>query len=390
MGPLAAYSIKSAILLSALFAIYMLTLGRKKWPSLRRFSLIGICLASLSLPLLYAYRMHIRPVATVVDLTPPAPNVTVSDNFTPLIFTVIAGIIASGICMGTVISIIGLIRILTLRTTTVYSHGFKFKVIDTAQTSPFCFCGSIYISKEDLDDIPEMIITHEHSHIRHLHFIDLFIGRLTLISQWWNPFAWMLSREMQLVHEYQADSDVLSAGHDSKEYQYLLLARATADTRYGLTSGFRHSELKRRLKMINRERRGRRTVAALIMVTSSVLFTVALPSTPVISYVNGCLASIRIYSFRDDQRKNTVKSSEGQPHVILNGTPMPYGDLISINPQAIKSISVWKDQPEYPDGVIEIETKPGMSIYKPDDSPKSEKIEEIKVIGYGIEKKNDK
>ncbi|MDE7345200.1 MAG: hypothetical protein K2N48_00475 [Muribaculaceae bacterium] len=387
MGPLAAYSIKSAILLSALFAIYMLALGRKKWPSLRRFSLLGICIASLSLPLLYAYRMHIRPVATVVDLTPPAPNVTVSDNFTPFIFTVIAGIIASGICVGIVISIIGLIRILTIRTTTVYSHGFKFKLIDTAQATPFCFCGSIYISKEDLDDIPEMIITHEHSHIRHLHFIDLFIGRLTLIAQWWNPFAWMLCREMRLVHEFQADGDVLSAGYDSKEYQYLLLARATTDTKYSLTSGFRHCELKRRLKMINRQRTGRRAVAALIMVTSSVLLGVALPSSPVISYVNGCLTAIRVYSFRDNQRKDTVKSTEGQPHVILNGTPMPYGDLISIDPQAIKSISVWKDQPEYPDGVIEIETKPGMSIYKPDDSPKSEKVEEIKVIGYGMQKR---
>ncbi|MDE6510682.1 MAG: hypothetical protein K2L00_01115, partial [Muribaculaceae bacterium] len=209
MGPLAAYSIKSAILLSALFATYMLTLGRKNWPSLRRFSLLGICLASLGLPLLHAYSMHIRPVATVLYLTPPVPTVDTSDNFAPFIFTVIASIIASGICVGILISIIGLIRILTLRTTTVYSHGHNFKVIDTAQASPFCFCGSIYISKEDLEDLPEMIAIHEHSHIRHLHFIDLLIGRIALILQWWNPLAWMLSREMQLVHEYQADSDVL-------------------------------------------------------------------------------------------------------------------------------------------------------------------------------------
>ncbi len=388
MGPLAAYSIKCAILLSALFAIYMLILGRKKWPSLRRFSLLGICLASLCLPLLNTYSMHVRPVATVLYLTPPVPTVDTSDNFAPFIFTVIASIIASGICVGIVISILGLIRILTLRTTRVYSHGHKFKVIDTAQASPFCFCGSIYISKEDLDDLPEMIVIHEHSHIRHMHFIDLFIGRMALIVQWWNPFAWMLSREMQRVHEYQADGDVLSAGHDSKEYQYLLLARATADTKYGLTSGFRHCELKRRLKMINRGKTGRRTVAALFMVISSVLVTVAFPASPIISYVNGCLTAIRVYSFRNDQREDTVKSTEGQPHIILDGTPMPYEDLISIDPNAIKSISVWKDQPEYPNGVIEIETKPGMSNYKPENSQKSEKVEGIKVIGYGMQKKH--
>ena len=318
MGPLAAYSIKSALLLSALFVIYMLTLGRKNWPSLRRFSLLGICLASLGLPLLHAYSMHIRPVATVLYLTPPMPTVDTSDNLTPFIFTVIAAIIASGVCVGIVISILGLIRILTLRTTTVYSHGIKFKVTDTTQTSPFCFCGSIYISKEDLADLPEMIVIHEHSHIRHMHFIDLFIGRIALIVQWWNPFAWMLGREMQLVHEYQADGDVLSAGHDSKEYQYLLLARATADTKYALTSGFRHCELKRRLKMINRERSGRRTVTALVMVISSVLVAVAFPASPIISYVNGCLTAIRVYSFQDDQRKYTVNSTEGQPRATAS------------------------------------------------------------------------
>lgn len=386
MGLLAAYSIKGAILLSALFAIYMLTLGRKKCPSVRRFSLLGICIASLCLPLLYVYGMYVRPVATYVDLTLPTPTVTISENFTPFIFTVIAGIIASGICVGTAISIIGLIHILTLRTTTVCSHGHKFKVIDAPQTSPFCFYGSIYISKEDLNDLPEMILIHEQSHIRHRHFIDLIIGRMTLIAQWWNPFAWMLSREMQLIHEYQADGDVLSAGHDSKEYQYLLLSRATADTRYGLTSGFRHSELKRRLRMINHRKTGRRTVAALIMVISSVLVAVALPVSPMVSYVNGCFTAIRIYSLRNDPRKDTVRRTEGQPHVILDGTAMPYGDLISIDPQAIESISVWKNQPEHPYGVIEIKTKPGIDISKTGDSPE---IEEIKVIGYGTVKKKN-
>lgn len=388
MGPLAAYSIKGAILLSALFAMYMLTLGRKKCPSVRRFSLLGICIASLCLPPLYVYGMYVRPVATYVDLTLPTPTVTISENFTPFIFTVIAGIIASGMCVGTAISIIGLIRILTLRTTTVYSNGHKFKVIDAAQASPFCFCGSIYITKKYLDDLPEMILIHEQSHIRHRHFIDLIIGRMTLIAQWWNPFTWMLSREMQLVHEYQADGDVLIAGHDSKEYQYLLLSRATADNGYGLTNGFRHSELKRRLRMINHGRTGRRRVAALIMVISSALFAVALPVSPMVSYVNGCFTAIRIHSLRNDPRKDTVRSTEGQPHVILDGTAMPYGDIISIDPKAIESISVWKDRPEYPYGVIEIETKPGMSSHKPQDSPESEKVEEIKVIGYGIQKKN--
>ncbi|MDE6342589.1 MAG: M56 family metallopeptidase [Muribaculaceae bacterium] len=325
-----------------------------------------------------------------MDLTLHTPTVNVSDNFTPLIFTVIAGIIASGICVSIVISIIGLIRIQTLRTTTVYSHGFKFKVIDNVQISPFCFCGSIYISKEDLDDIPEMILTHETSHIGHLHFIDLFIGRILLILQWWNPLVWLFVREMQQVHEYQADNDVLNAGYDSKEYQYLLLNRAIGDTRYSFVSGFKHSELKKRLRMINREKSGRMKVIALlvIMLTSASFASFALRNSSIILFINEKLSAINIDSFRQTMVEPEVKTLEGQPHIIVNGTDMPSESINSIDPSAIKSISVRKDQPEYPYGVIEIETKPGMNIHKTDDSPKTEETEGIKVIGYGMQKRN--
>ena len=389
MGPLAAYSIKSAILLSFLFAIYKLTLGRQKDASLRRAILLCICLASIILPLFHDFGFRNDSYDRTVELTMPTPTMIVSTIYVSAIYRVITAAIVTGICVGTIVSIIGLARIVMLRTRTVYDRGHKFRIMTEGHASPFCFLGSIYLSEDDFSKLPEMILTHETGHISHLHFIDLLIGRILLIMQWWNPLAWLFVKEMQHVHEYQADNDVLNAGYDSKEYQYLLLNRAIGDTRYSFVSGFKHSELKKRLRMINSDKPGRRKVIALLIISliSASFVSLALPKSSIILFINNNLSAISIDSYRQTPRETEVITSDGQPQVIVDGTAIPYESIKSIDNNAIESISVWKNQPEYPYGVIEIETKPGMSIYRPDDSSKTENIEEIKVIGYGMQKK---
>lgn len=313
-----------------------------------------------------------------------------SETVAPIIYTAIAIIITLGICIGVLMSISGVIRILALRTTTVCRKGQKLKLINQTgkgNTSPFCFCGSIYISEADFNKMPEMILTHENSHIRHLHFIDLFIGQLVRILQWWNPLAWMMVREMQMVHEYQADSDVLEAGYDSKEYQYLLLDRATGDTKYTLTNGFRHRELKRRLRMINREKPRRSVAAVLFLLIPASFITFALPTTPIVSHISASLMPIGLSSLRNESQNDSTKTLDGPPLIILNGSPIPNEELTSVNPEAIESISVWKDQPEYPNGVIEIKTKPGMDIFQTSDKPKPKETKELRILGYGTERK---
>lgn len=390
MGPLAAYSIKSALLLSILLAIYMLTLGRQKDASLRRVALLCICIVSIFLPFLYSHGFREDALQHVIVYTMPTPTEIAGPISISITERIITATIISGICIGAIISIIGLTRILSLRTMTVYNRDQKFRIISEGQSSPFCFCGSIYLSDKDFSDLPEMILSHETSHIRHLHFIDLFIGRIFLILQWWNPLTWLFVREMQQVHEYQADNDVLNAGYDPKEYQYLLLNRAIGDTSYSFVSGFKHSELKKRLRMINREKSGKRKVIALlVMILSATFISTALPKSKIIVFINDKFSAIGLDSFQQTKIETEVKTVEGQPHIIVDGASIPYESINNIDPNAIESISVWKDQPEYPYGVIEIETKPGVDIYKSDDSPQIEETEEIKVIGYGTAKRMD-
>ncbi len=384
MGPLAAYSIKSAMLLALLFALYIPTLGRLKAANMRRLAILCICILSLILPIAFDYGFRDDNVETAIDLTLPTPTLIASEVSIHPIYTIIAIAITIGIVIATIVSIVGLVRLLMVDKKTAYLHGHKLKVLTNVHSSPFCFCGSIYISKEDFDQLPEMILAHENSHISHLHFIDLFIGRILLIMQWWNPMAWLLSKEMQRVHEYQADSDVLEAGYDSKEYQYLLLRRVVGDTRYSLVSGFKHKELKNRLKMINREKSGPTKIIFLMMLIPASLVTLAIPVSPVVLLINDHFSPISFETLHHTPSESSKQTLEGKPDIIVNGTPVPYESIDRINTEAIERIDVWKNNPEHPHGVVQIETKTGYDI---DNLRSTDKIDNIEIIGVGTIRK---
>lgn len=89
---------------------------------------------------------------------------------------------------------------------------------------PFSFFHWIFVcpgahTAEELHEI----LTHECTHARQWHSIDVLIGELACIVCWFNPFAWLMKREIRTNLEYLADEKVLETGHDSRTYQYHLL-----------------------------------------------------------------------------------------------------------------------------------------------------------------------
>lgn len=399
MGPLAAYSFKTALLLSVMFAVYMLSISRVKDASLRRVSLLGVYLLSLTLPLIdftskNTPRVSLTDVpfeAMDVKTLPATANITL-----PIIFDVVAMIIVGGMLIVTLISLYTVMSMLLigLKARTVDYSCYKIKVIEGKNFSPFCFLGSIYISRNDHKDLPEMILTHEISHIRHHHFIDLILGRILLILQWWNPCCWLMARELQQVHEYQADSDVLKEGYDRKEYQYLLLSRTVG---YQIApfaiSGFGQSKLKNRLKMMTSEKSGKiRKIASLLIIPGAVIALMVLSSPVVSSVTNGIATSLS----NDEVFSNDEKSEDSaivlpipnsQPHYKINGELIDSSVMSRLSPDAIQEIFVNRQNTtEYPNGLIDITLKPGYSIEDAlTDAPMP--TETIEVIGHGVQKK---
>lgn len=374
MGLLAAYSIKTALLLSVMYAVYMLSLSGLKDASLRRAILLSIFLLSFILPLI---DINIHTDETIyTDVTSDAIElptiITDAGESLSKVFKVIAILIISGMILMVLISLYTVITmsLMSLRAKTIDCYWYRLKVIEGKVFSPFCFCGRIYISENEYESISDMILAHEMSHIRHHHFLDLIIIRVMLILQWWNPFCWLMVREVQQVHEYQADADVLKAGYDSKEYQYLLLNRAVGRLIDPFASnGFKQSKLKNRLKMINRNDSGKIMKMSTLLLIPGAVAAFMLLSTPMFSSVTDSISkSLNNAGIESKEERSTDEVADAEIpkkkiHYKINGELVDQAIISRLKKDAIEAITVYKDNvSEHPDGLIDIELKYGYSL----------------------------
>ena len=117
--------------------------------------------------------------------------------------------------------------------------------------TPFNYGHYIMLSEKDYHEHPDTILTHELAHYWFSHSFDIALIEFLTFLQWYNPVVRLLKKEIQKVHEFQADAEVLKKGIDATTYQ-LLLVQKTVDSRvYRFTNRFNHSKLKTRFTMMS-------------------------------------------------------------------------------------------------------------------------------------------
>ena len=147
-------------------------------------------------------------------------------------------------------------------------------------SGPFSFFHWIFIhpTSHTEDELSE-ILTHEQTHANQWHSIDVLVSEIVCIFCWFNPFAWLMKREIRTNLEYLADNRVLETGHDSKAYQYHLLGLSHHKAAATIYNSFNVLPLKKRIKMMNKTRTreiGRTKylmflpLAALLMIISNI------------------------------------------------------------------------------------------------------------------------
>lgn len=137
------------------------------------------------------------------------------------------------------------------------ADGTWLHVVPDDGVSPFSYFRHIVISQQDYDDSPREILTHEQAHIRLHHSLDVLLMNLVAAVQWWNPAAWLLRRELQQVHEYEADEAVLKRGVDARQYQLLLIRKSVGNQLFSMANNLNHQSLKKRIRMMTRKRSSR-------------------------------------------------------------------------------------------------------------------------------------
>ncbi|MDB0796191.1 M56 family metallopeptidase [Phocaeicola vulgatus] len=233
--------------------------------------------------------------------------------------------------------------------------------------NPFSFWQWIFIYLPGLkEDEKQEILTHEQTHVRQWHSIDVIISEIVNIICWMNPFAWLLKTEIRLNLEYLADHKVMESGTNKKAYQYHLLGLANQNRQTGLYNNFNLSHLKNRIKMMNKKRT--RTTghikyalfapltAALLLVsnietvarTAERLIYSTEENTPrpereeVASFVNTTVQGLVTFTI-------TVTNSEGkpQPNITLQIKPGNEVKTFKTNAEGKATIEVDMTTPKY-------------------------------------------
>ena len=119
-----------------------------------------------------------------------------------------------------------------------------------ADYGPFSWMNCIVISTREQGFGRRASVRHELSHIQLLHHMDLILLMACVII---NPTCWIVMKEIKIVHEYEADDEVINHYRIvSRDYQRLLIMRTVGAEAYALASSF-NLNIKKRIIMMKKE-----------------------------------------------------------------------------------------------------------------------------------------
>ena len=265
MTPELAYFLKINIAIALFYAFYRLFFYRDTFFQWRRTALLCFLVISPLYPVLNIQewiRSH-EPMVAMVDLyaTIVLPEIEITPevraaDWQSIILSTVNTIYWSGVTLLLVRFFAQLASILRLRLRCRKDQieGIPVYLLDK-ESGPFSFFHWIFIYPQahPQNELSE-ILTHEGTHARQRHSIDVIISELMCIACWFNPFMWLMKREVRNNLEYMADNRVLEAGHDSKSYQYHLLGLAHQKSAITLSNSFNVLPLKNRITMMNKKR----------------------------------------------------------------------------------------------------------------------------------------
>jgi len=127
-----------------------------------------------------------------------------------------------------------------------------------ARQQPFSFLRRIYIPTDHFSDTDALalILRHEEVHVKHYHSVDMLFMALVRVVFFYNPFALLLKRQLELNHEYTADR--ISSSDNRYLYSISLLSSQFKVPRLQLVHSFnQQSLLKRRFIMLSKNKQSR-------------------------------------------------------------------------------------------------------------------------------------
>lgn len=319
------YILQSAVCLAVLFLFYSILLSRETFYRYNRVALLCLIPLSFVLPLchlpLFAESESVPP-ATVVMLDNLSAFSYVTDEVEVTTATVpVALVVAIALYwVGVVffiaryiVTVVRLLRLMSSGRRVTDDEGRQIIVLPRS-IAPFSWFGRIVLSEEDYAAHSREILLHESAHIRKHHSFDLLAADLCTWLQWFNPAAWLLKRELQTVHEYEADAEVIDQGIDARQYQLLLIKRSVGSKFYCVTNHFNHNKLNKRITMMLKKKSNRKATWKYLYVIPVALCTVTVFARPEVSERLDEIASTDLLAMLD---KDDSQSTSNQSQIVV-------------------------------------------------------------------------
>ena len=292
MGSIVLYIMEWAFALIVLLTIYKAVFSGTTLYRFNRFYLLGATLLSALLPLVHITLPEQTPVVsdmaiermefahelsgTFVFTAEPAPAVTAPADKSSMWAVVLVCMYSAYVLMllvGWSRSIIRTRRFLRGKRRNRISR-MVWLVTHDEDFGPFSWMNYIVISDNENGFARRACLRHEFSHIRLLHSVDLvFLLACTVV----NPVCWLVLQEIKIVHEFEADNEVITRyGIRNSDYQKLLIMRTVGAEAYAMASSF-NLNIKKRIIMMNKNKTRRRRLMWLLLLVpmlgvTSVLF----------------------------------------------------------------------------------------------------------------------
>ena len=264
MNEVIIYLLKVIAIHGLFYVFYRLVLKNSGRHVLNRFYLLGALIIAFFIPLIEISlpdQSYQSDTSVIMWLAEPAYDmnmelVPVEQKTTSTYWF----LIPLGVGMISVIfifrSIIYLALLARLQKRSEYINKHWFRLFKISQDRPFSFFSNVFMPRTLFgSDSFDQILAHECEHVRQRHSIDRLLTDFVVSLFWFNPFIYLYRNALIEIHEYQADEVVLDRFNDPVGYQEILFSQLQSAQYSGLVSHFNFSMIKKRIVMMNKQRK---------------------------------------------------------------------------------------------------------------------------------------
>lgn len=283
LGMFFIYSVKVAVCLALFYLFHKLLMSRDTFHTFNRFAILSMMLLSLVLPLVHLSldseaginRGTVALEGLVAQTVVADGGSGVGEGLSLTQVLLAAYVLGVVLFVGKALLSVGsLLRLIRRASCVEVRNGIRIYTMQ-GDISPFSWFRYIIMSEKDWQENRREIVLHEMAHIRRCNSMDVAVCNMMIVFQWYNPAAWLLKRELQTVHEYEADEAVLSAGVDATHYQMLLIRKAVGERLFSMANNLNHNSLKKRITMMKIKRTNPMQKAKVAFVLPLAAMTVA-------------------------------------------------------------------------------------------------------------------